>query len=79
MASNIFTRTNVSGDVTEYSRKGTQGRKKVFGDKFGQRLFIGDKEKITAMGYEVNDFVRLATHKLIIELVNNGDTELVKT
>jgi hypothetical protein len=79
MATNTYQRTDVTGTVTKHSRKGTQGRPRRFGKKYGQRLFTEDEEKIKQMGYEKNDFVRLATHKLVEDMANNGYTELVKT
>lgn len=79
MSANTYTRKTVDGEVVTYSRKGTQGRPKRFGKKYGQRLFVEDEEKIRAMGYGKNDFVRLATHKLIMDICNNGYTELVNT
>jgi hypothetical protein len=79
MASNTYTRKHADGTITEYSRVGTQGRKKVFGDMYCQRLMLGDKEKIESMGYEVNDFVRIATHAMLERLENSVYTELVNT
>lgn len=76
MASNDFERVTISG-TSSFSRKGTQGRKKIFGKKYGQRLFEGDEQKIKNLGYSKNDFVRLATHKFLLDLENNGYTELV--
>ena len=79
MASNTYTRNHADGTITEHSRAGTQGRKKVFGDVYGQRLMLGDKEKIESMGYEVNDFVRIATHAMLEKMENSVYTELVNT
>lgn len=78
MASNTYTRKTADGTIKEYSR-GKQGRKKVFGDVYGQRLMLGDKEKIESMGYEVNDFVRIATHAMLEKMENSVYTELVNT
>ena len=75
MASNSFTRTTISGQ-TQHTRKGTQGRPKVFGDKYGQRLFKEDDAKIKELRLEKNDLVRLAVHKFLLD--NYGHTELVK-
>lgn len=65
-------------DGRPYRTKKRSGRKKVFDSKYGQRLFLGDSNRIKAMGYSKTDFVRLATHKFLSDLENNGDTELVK-
>jgi hypothetical protein len=54
-----------------------QGRPRVFGKKYGQRLFEADEDVIKTLGFERNDFVRLAVHKFILD--NYGHTELVKT
>lgn len=51
----------------------------MFGKKYGQRLFEGDEQRIKNLGYSKNDFVRLATHKFLIDLENSGYTELVKS
>ena len=40
---------------------------------------LGDKEKIESMGYEVNDFVRIATHAMLEKMENSVYTELVNT
>jgi len=76
MSSNTFTRTTISG-TTQHTRKGTQGRPKQFADKYGQRLFMEDDARITELGFEKNDFVRLAVHKFLLD--NYGHTELVNT
>ena len=78
MSSKTVTRKDVSGKTTEYAR-GKQGRPKMFDKKYGQRLFSGDSDRIKAMGYSKTDFVRLATHKFLNDLENNGYTELVNT
>jgi len=65
-------------DGRPYRINERRGRKKVFDEKYGQRLFAGDSNRIKAMGYSRTDFVRLATHKFLSDLENNGDTELVK-
>lgn len=76
MSSNVYTRRTISG-TTQHTRKGTQGRPKQFADKYGQRLFVEDEERIIDLGFEKNDFVRLAVHKFILD--NYGYTELVNT
>ena len=76
MASRTVTRTDVTGKVTEYTRT-KQGRPKQFADKYGQRLFVEDDARITELGFEKNDFVRLAVHKFLLD--NYGHTELVNT
>ena len=75
MASKTFTRVTITGS-TEHTRR-KQGRPQTYGKKYGQRLFTDDDARIKELGFEKNDFVRLAVHKFILD--NYGRTELVNT
>jgi len=76
MSTSTITRITADGTQTEY-RRGKQGRPKRFADKYGQRLFVEDDARIADLGFEKNDFVRLAVHKFILD--NYVHTELVNT
>lgn len=78
MSSSTKIQCTVDGKSTEHKRV-RQGRPQTFESPYGQRLFLGDSERIAKLGLERNDLVRLATHKFLNELENSVYTELVKT
>lgn len=77
MASNIYTRTTADGKTTTFSRKGTQGRKKMgLAPVEKIQLFSEDdevlKQKALEFGYYWNrtDFIRQAVHYAILNPKN---------
>ena len=82
MASNIYTRQTAGGKISQYSRKGTQGRKPIgIGKPKLYRLYNETNEKLSVISeklgylYNESEIVREAVKKHVDFIY----TELVKT